>query len=126
MSAAAPNPDPRRRLLLSEVELLGWLSQASPGEWLAYHRGFLALDRVPIGGHLSESGARELSGVALLAWRAAEIGIADLIQRRLGPDDFNYLIVARERKSDALATLLNMKTDQTSSPANDRALAHAA
>jgi hypothetical protein len=126
MSVAAPNPVPRRRLLLTEIELLGWLGRAGPGEQLTYHRGFLALDRVPIGGHLSESGAHELSRVALLAWRAAEVGIADLIQRRLGPDDFNYLIVARERKSDALATLLNMNPDRTSLPANDGALAHAA
>ncbi len=129
MNVATRYPSQRFGLFLTQIELLGWLGQASPGEQLTYHRGFLALDRVPVGGRLSEAGARELSRVALLAWRAAETGGAHLLQRRLGPDEFGYVIVARERKPGALPALLEASltgATETSPPASDGAHARAA
>ena len=129
MNATIRHLKSQRCLLVKQIELLAWVSQANPGEELAYHRGFLAMDRVPIGNRLSESDAHELSRVATLAWQAAEIGIAHLVQRRLGPDDFSYVIVARERKPGALPALLEASligATEASPPASDGALARAA
>ena len=39
---------------LSEFELRAWIIQAQPGEVLEYHRGFLAIDRTPLGPPMSE------------------------------------------------------------------------
>ena len=97
----------RANLLVTEIELLRWLDQTKPGELLIYHRGFLAVDRVPVLGRLSESDARELSRVASLAWRSAQTGIVHLVQRRIGSSNFNYLIVASQRVPGAVPASLS-------------------
>ncbi len=74
---------------MGEMEFLGWLGQAEPGEVLVYHRGFLAVDR-----HWAEGGAVDRLA-ARAAW-AAEHGLADLLQRRHGPEDLSYLAIARQ------------------------------
>jgi hypothetical protein len=83
------------RLRLTEIELCGWLGQALPGDVIEYHRGFLALDSLPHGGRLAERDRSELARVARRALWAADRGIAYLIQRRHGPDDYSYLVIAR-------------------------------
>ena len=86
---------PGLRLRLTEIELCGWLAQAAPGDTLAYHRGFLALDRTAAARRLPEADRTELGRLARRAWWAAEQGLAYLLQRRHGSDDYSYLIVAR-------------------------------
>jgi hypothetical protein len=110
-------------LLVTEIELLRWLGQAKRGEQLTYHHGFLAVDRIPILGRLSESGARELSRVASLAWRSQQTGIAHLLQRRLGPNNFSYVIVAGQQMPGAMPASLERNPVPS---ANQGTLAHAA
>lgn len=97
---------PAIRLHLTEVELCGWLGQASPGDILEYHRGFLALDREPHAGRLSAKDRAELVRMAGRAHWAAERGLAHLVQRRYGPDDYSYLLIARPRPKTADVSLL--------------------
>jgi hypothetical protein len=88
---------PAVRLVLSEVELCGWLGQAEPGDVLEYYRGFLVVDAIPHGSRLPELDRVELGRIARRAWWASERRLAHLIQRRHGPDDYSYIIVARPR-----------------------------
>jgi len=82
--------------LIGEIEFLGWLGQAEPGDMLTYHRGLLAADRV----HSSE-----LGHLASRAFSLAETSLVHLVQRRHGPDDFSYLAVARPKAREAGASL---------------------
>ena len=85
------------RLRVSEAELCRWLSDAPIGGVLEYHRGFLALDVNIEASRLPENDRAELSRVASAAMNAMAAAHAHLIQRRHGPDDYSYLIVAREQ-----------------------------
>ena len=99
---------PTRRAL-DEPELCRWLGQATPGEVLEYHRGHLALDIMAYRRPAGDCGHPTLSEVAHRAWWAAEQGLAHLVQRRHGGDDYSYLIVARatpRRPRISLASLL--------------------
>ena len=78
----APSP-----ALMGEIDFLGWLGQAEPGDLIVYHRGLLAADRA----HSSELGQ-----LANRAFATAEGGLVDLVQRRHGPDDFTYFAIARQ------------------------------
>ncbi len=86
---------------ISEIELCGWLSQAEPGETLEYHRGFLGIDRTPLGQPMSLQDRLDLITMAERAMRLAEQGLIHLVQRRLGDDTFSYLAVARSRSIGA-------------------------
>ena len=106
-TAGIPMGMKNHSLILTEIELCGWLGQAAPGDSIEYHRGFLALDRCRIGGRLREQDATELSRVADRAWLAAEGRLVHLVQRRNGQDDYSYLLVARPRSpSQPLSELL--------------------
>jgi DNA-directed RNA polymerase specialized sigma24 family protein len=95
------------RLTLTEVELCGWLGQAVPGDTLEYFRGFLVVDTTPYGSRLPENDRVELGRLARRALWASERGLAHLVQRRHGPDDYSYVIIARARPtSQALSELL--------------------
>jgi hypothetical protein len=91
------SPFPASRPRISEIELCGWLSQAGPGEAVEYHRGFLGLDRTPIGRPMSLKDRIDLIDVAECARRLAEQGLVHLVQRRIGDDTFSYLAIARSR-----------------------------
>ena len=83
---------------IDEEQLCHWLGAARPGDRLCYHRGFLAVDCDPATSGLSGEDRAELHRLAQRALFAAETGLADLVQRRNGPGDFSYLIVARRRQ----------------------------
>jgi hypothetical protein len=85
------------RLRISEIEFCGWLGQAIPGDHIEYHRGFLALDGMPMATRLGAKDRSELIRLGCRAMWAAEQGLAHLVQRRNGPDDFSYLAIARPR-----------------------------
>jgi len=87
---------------MGEMEFLGWLGQAEPGEVLVYHRGFLAVDR-----HWAEGGALDRLADRV-AW-AAERGLADLLQHRHGPEDLSYLAIARQHTA-SLSRLIGSET----------------
>jgi hypothetical protein len=83
----------------TETELCEWLGAASPGDRVCYHRGFLAVECASRAGRLSRANPAELRRVAQRARYAANNGLVYLIQRRNGPADFEYLLVARHRGS---------------------------
>ena len=82
--------------LIGEIDFLGWLGQAEPGDVLAYHRGLLAADRVH---------SAELGQLANRAFGLAERSLVHLVQRKHGPEDFSYLAVARPKAREAAAQL---------------------
>lgn len=81
----------------TEESLSAWLGMAAPGEVFAYHRGFLAIDAAPGPGRMPEAARAELARVAGRAAAAAANGLVFLIQRRHGPGDYSYLLIARRR-----------------------------
>jgi hypothetical protein len=81
-------------LLVTEIGLWAWLAQAKPCDRLTYHRGFLALDTVPMTGRLLESERAELIRVAGRTWWASEHKLGHLVQVRCGSCDYEYLIIA--------------------------------
>ncbi len=87
-------PLPTVRLRISEIDFCGWLGQATSGDCLEYHRGFLALDGMPMAARLLPKDRTELLKLSRRAMWAAEQGLAHLVQQRHGPDDFSYLAVA--------------------------------
>lgn len=89
-------PTPTTEPPLTEVMLCAWAGSAQAGEFLAYHRGFLAIDTGPQS-LLPDADRRELQRVASRAWRLADTDLVHLLQRRNGDCDFTYLIVARPR-----------------------------
>jgi len=90
---------------LTELALCGWFGQAVPGEVLEYHRGRLALDTDRVTSKLPMDARQELARVARRALWAFGHGLVHLVQRRLGADDFSYLIIARPRTRPVSAQL---------------------
>ncbi len=103
------NDHPMPQPLITETDLCDWLGQADPGDSILYHRGFLALDVAVVHRRLPEPERRNLLRVANRAAWAADNGLAHLIQRRHGTDDFSYFAILRPRprtRSAALTALL--------------------
>jgi hypothetical protein len=90
---------------ITETRLCAWLGTAAAGDQLAYYRGFLAVDLASTDRALTKAEQAELRRVARRALFAAESGLAHLLQRRNGPDDFTYLIIARPRPKTARGAL---------------------
>lgn len=88
-------------LFANEVALTAWINQAVPGETIEYHRGFLGIDRTPLGQPMSPEDRGHLIRIAERAMRLGEQGLVHLVQRRLGADTFSYLAVARARPAGA-------------------------
>jgi hypothetical protein len=94
----APKP------LVTEAQLCTWLGAAPPCDVVEYHRGVLALDISPYARRLSERDREELKRVARRAVWAWERGRVHLVQKRHGPDDYSYLMVARQWAEPATDT----------------------
>ena len=92
----------------AEADFCAWLDQAAPGDILEYHRGFLALDCAASVSPLRTEQRHRLVALAEHAARAADQGFAHLVQRRLGPDTYSYLAIARRRSKRARAAQLIM------------------
>lgn len=105
MNAAIPFPmagamdSPR----ISEFEFRAWVIQARPGDVLEYHRGFLAIDRTPLGPPMSDEERSAIARTGAVALRLASEGGVHLVQRRLGPGNCSYLAIARRRSRSAPA-----------------------
>ncbi len=97
---------------LTELELAGWIGQAAPGEALEYHRGFLALDTVEMFSRLEPAARQELVRMARRAYWAAEQGLVHLVQRRLGPDCFSYIAIARPKLARDRISLSELITEE--------------
>jgi hypothetical protein len=100
---------PLNHIRVSETELCAWVGQASIGDTLTYHRGSLAHDRSRTTSRLPRREQAELTRVARRALALADAGRARLVQRRHGPQDYEYKIVIRRRPprdGDALLHIL--------------------
>jgi len=75
---------------LADVER--WLSTAELGSTVAYHRGYLALDR-GAGSRFGEDAGEELDHIASAMLARAEAGDVHLLQRRHGSCVYTYLAV---------------------------------
>jgi hypothetical protein len=93
---------------LDEVALCAWVAHAEPGEALAYHQGSLAIDRGPPGQPFMSTKALALAKTSDMAMRLAERGFVHLVQRRLAPDQFLYLAIARPRGGAGNASLSSL------------------
>ena len=97
------------RCSITEIGFCAWLGQAAPGDSLEYHRGFLVVDLTPFGGPMGSETRLELARTSARAYGLAERGFVHLVQRRLGPDSFSYLAIARplpEGKALDFSTLM--------------------
>jgi len=89
-----PMSNPRRpTLLVTLIEFQAWYRSAEIGEALEYHRGFLPMDRA-LGSRLGEADRNELDRLADAVIDMATVGHVHLVQRRHGPGDYGYLVVA--------------------------------
>jgi hypothetical protein len=80
---------------LTEADFCSWVGQATAGETLEYHRGFLCIDAEV--GHLSAEDSKVLRQIRRRALWASDAGLVHLVQRRNGAGDFSYLAVRRPR-----------------------------
>ena len=86
---------------LNETVLVQWLCAAAPGDQLAYHRGFLAIDTSMVASRLPVARREQLVRVAARVQDAVARGLARVLQRRNGENDFTYLLVACARPQTA-------------------------
>ena len=104
-----PIPDIRAaEASLTEAALCAWLGAAAPGDTLTYHRGALARQVCPQLACLPAEERVALARVAARAWKLAEAGLAHLVQRRHGYEDYAYILVARRRPRRASSAILPM------------------
>ena len=96
---------------LSEMDFAGWVGAAAPGDRLEYHRGFLAVDTIPLVSKLPETDRVVLKRTAGRAWWAAEQRLVHLVQERLGPDLFAYIAIARPKPRHAEVSLASLLVD---------------
>jgi hypothetical protein len=96
----------------TEIDLLAWLGQATVGDIVEYHQGFLALDRSSCGDPRSGHDRMALGRVAICALRLADRGFVHLIQRRLCSDRFSYLAVARPRVKSIPLSLMTHESEE--------------
>jgi hypothetical protein len=72
-----------------------WLGNATAGQIVEYHRGFLVLDADPRLSELPETERMDLTRLARCAYSAAEQRLVHLVQRRLASGQFSYLAIMR-------------------------------
>lgn len=98
----------RLDVVVTENELCDRLAEAEAGAIIAYHIGLLARDRDKVASTLPPERLADLNAVAGRAWRLAEAGWADLVQRRVGVECFAYLLIIRCRPLSARSTRAQM------------------
>ncbi len=91
---------------LTEASLCTWLGAAAPGDSITYHRGALARQVCPHLQCLPEDERTALQRLAARAWKLAERGLADLVQRRTVYEDYAYILVARRRPRRYASSIL--------------------
>jgi hypothetical protein len=82
---------------ISEIDFCAWVTQAEPGDRLEYHRGFLAVDTEEKISRLSEQDRLTLRDLRRRALVLFEQRLVHLVQERLGPGQFAYIVIARPK-----------------------------
>lgn len=98
---------------LDEAGLCARVFEAEPGERIEYHRGFLGLDRSPLGQHADRQTRSTISRTADRAFALAEKGAVHLVQKRLAPECFSYLAVVRPRQRRIERHLADLPVEQS-------------
>ncbi len=93
---------------LTEASLCTWLGAASAGDSITYHRGALARQVCPHLVCLPNAERVALQRLAARAWKLADMGLADIVQRRHGYEDYAYILVARRRPRQHEASILRL------------------
>ncbi len=83
------------KIALTENEFCDRVTDAVPGEIIAYHVGMLAADRSLSVSTLPEGRRIELNAVANRALKMANAGGMHLVQHRIGTERFAYLAIVR-------------------------------
>lgn len=91
---------------LTEAALCSWLGAAAPGDTITYHRGALARQGCAQLQCLPEAERAALLRLAGRAWTLAKLGLADIVQRRHGYEDYAYILVARRRPRRCASPIL--------------------
>ncbi len=82
---------------MTDAALCRWLGTAATGDAITYFRGALARSLCPQLALLEPPQRAAVAKVASRAWELSEEGLAHLVQRRHGHEDFEYLLIARPR-----------------------------
>jgi hypothetical protein len=114
--ATTPFITVRAKRPLSEIEFCAWVAQATPGDRLEYHRGFLVLDAFPVISKLADPDRKRLALLGSRAFWAAELGLVHLVQERVGPDQFAYIAVARPKPKAAAVSLSELLLAEQGQP----------
>ncbi|WP_102108831.1 hypothetical protein [Oceaniglobus roseus] len=88
---------PARQTALTDIEFCIWAGDALPGEQKTYHIGFLSIDCCQPSTILGATEHARINGLARSARWAFEMGLVHLVQRRLGPNHFAYIAIARPK-----------------------------
>lgn len=91
---------------ITEASLCTWLGQAVPGDTFTYFRGALARATCRFASTLGQDERVALCRLAARARKLADSGLAHLVQRRHGFEDYEYILVARRRPRRAAVNLL--------------------
>lgn len=106
----------RARRPLTEIEFCAWVAQAVPGDRLEYHRGFLVLDIFPMFDRVPGSETSELARLGSRAFWAAQQGLVHLVQKRVAPNQFAYIAVARPKPKPAAVSLSALLLTEQAQP----------
>lgn len=98
--------------VLDEVQFCAWVAQGKPGDTLAYHQGFLAVDLGPLSRTLPEAQCMVLNRMRTRAFSLAQRGFLHLVQHRLAPDQFLYVAIVRPRASAAPIPLAKLMSTE--------------
>ncbi len=79
----------------TEDELCRWLGCALPGDSCVYFRGFLMIDIDAAFSRLPEERRLAAQALGRRAQIAHEMGLVSLVQRRVGPGSYLYLVQVR-------------------------------
>jgi hypothetical protein len=91
---------------VTEASLCSWLGAAAAGDTITYFRGTLSRSLCPQLAILQQEERVALAKMANRAWRLAEAGLADIVQRRHGYEDYAYILVARRRPRRPASAIL--------------------
>jgi hypothetical protein len=78
-----------------DSDFCAWLHRARRGACIEYHRGYLAIDRARNLSALGEVRRKKCAEIADEAYSAAMHNMVHLLQRRVAPDVFSYMAIAR-------------------------------
>ena len=89
---------------MNQQQFCDWLIKSVPGEFIVYHRGYLWLDRDPKVRE-NEGTKEDIATIAELgdfAYLCSKAGHVYLVQKRIGPLDYEYRALRRKAGSNAV------------------------